>query len=277
MTTPDVDLEREPRGLAELWSRRELLRELSLRELRARYRGTVLGQLWSLVNPLASMLMYTAVFGYLLKIQVPPGDPSGLDLFAVWLLCGLLPWTFLSRSVDSGMGALVVNAGLVKKVWFPRSILVISLIASWLVTFATEVLVLVAVLVVAGQMFAPLWALAALPVLALLALFCCGVGLFLSVLNVYFRDTTQLVAIGMQVWFYATPVVYPVSLVPEGLRTVYGLNPMYRFTACLRSLLYDGRLPRWQDLLACTVAAVVTAVAGWWTFRRFEPRLAEEL
>jgi ABC-2 type transport system permease protein len=268
----------EERGpLGELWDRRELLRELALRELRARYRGTVLGQLWSLVNPVAAMAVYTAVFGYLLKVRVPPGDPSGLDLFAVWLLCGLLPWTFLSRSVDSGMGALVVNAGLVKKVWFPRALLVLSLIASWVVTLATELVVLVVVLVLAGQLTAPLWALAALPVVALLAVFCCGVGLLLSVLNVYFRDTAQLVAIGMQVWFYATPVVYPVSLVPAGLRTVYGLNPMERFTACLRALLYDGRAPRWQDLLACALAAALSVGLGWTVFRRFEPRLAEEL
>jgi ABC-type polysaccharide/polyol phosphate export permease len=264
-------------GVFELWGRRELLWELMVREVRARYRGTVLGQLWSLINPLASMAVYTIVFAVLLKVQVPPGNPSGLDVFALWLLCGLLPWTFLSRCIDSGMGSLVVNSGLVKKVWFPREALVIALVASWVVTFATELLVLVAALMIFGQLTAPLWALAAIPVVLLLCVFCCGIGLMLSVLNVYFRDTSQLVGIGLQVWFYATPIVYPEGLVPDELSSIYGLNPMQRFVSCLRSLLYDGRIPRWQDLLAITVAAGLSLVVGWWIFQRFEPRLAEEL
>lgn len=264
-------------GPGELWQRRELLRELALREIRARYRGTVLGQLWSLVNPLASMVIYTLVFGLLLKVRVPPGNPSGLNVFAVWLLCGLLPWTFLSRCVDGGMSALVGNAGLLTKVWFPREVLVVSAVGSWLITFGTELAVLLAVLVSFGHPGAVLWMCLALPVILLLALFCLGVGLMLSVLNVYFRDTTQLVAIGMQVWFYATPVVYPMRLVPARLRTAYGLNPMERFVACLRALLYDGRLPRWQDVLAAVAATVASLVLGWRVFQRFEPRLAEEL
>lgn len=264
-------------GVRELWARRELLFELTAREIRARYRGTVFGQLWSLINPLAAMAVYTVVFGVLLKVQVPPGDPSGLNIFALWLLCGLLPWTFLSRCIDSGMGALVVNSGLVKKVWFPREALVLSLVASWVITFITELGVLVLALMIAGQLTAPLWALAAVPVVVLLCAFCCGVGLMLSVLNVYFRDTSQLVGIGLQVWFYATPIVYPERLVPAGFSTVYGLNPMQRFVSVLRALLYDGRIPRWQDLLAITLASVVSLTAGWWIFQRFEPRLAEEL
>ncbi|MCU1673256.1 MAG: type transporter, partial [Frankiales bacterium] len=108
--------------MRELLGARELLTELTLREVRARYRGTVLGQLWSLINPLATMAIYTVVFGFLLKVQIPPGDPSGLDVFAVWLLCALLPWAFFNNCVFGGMGALVGNAGLVQKVWFPREV-----------------------------------------------------------------------------------------------------------------------------------------------------------
>lgn len=248
-----------------------------MREVRARYRGTVLGQLWSLVNPLATMLIYTVVFSVLLKVKVAPGDPSGLDVFAVWLLCALLPWAFFSNSVFGGMSALVSNSGLIQKVWFPREVLVISNSLSWLVTLAFELAVLLVALVAFGHPQALLWAPLLLPIIALLVVFGIGVGLTLSVLSVYFRDTTQLVGILMQVWFYATPIVYPERLVPARFSHLYGLNPMYRFANCFRRVLYDGRLPRWQDLLAISVATVVAAALGYAVFQRFEPRLAEEL
>jgi ABC-type polysaccharide/polyol phosphate export permease len=264
-------------AVRELLGARELLSELTMREVRARYRGTVLGQLWSLINPLATMIIYTVVFGVLLRVQIPPGDPSGLDVFAVWLLCALLPWGFFSACVFGGMGALVGNAGLVQKVWFPREVLVVSNVLSWLVTLAFELVVLLAVLVVFGQPQAILWATGLVPVIVLLVIFSTGIGLLLSVLSVYFRDTGQLMGIVMQVWFYATPIVYPERLVPERFRWLYGLNPMERFVSCFRRLLYDGQPLRWQDLLAITIAATVSIVVGYLVFQRFEPRLAEEL
>lgn len=261
----------------ELLNARELLGQLALREIRARYRGTVLGQLWSLINPLATMVIYTVVFGFLLKVQIPPGDPSGLDVFAVWLLCALLPWAFFANCVFGGMGSLVSNSGLVQKVWFPREVLVLGNSLSWLVTLGFEIVVLLAVLVALGQPSALLWVFGLVPVVALLIVFATGVGLLLSVLSVYFRDVGQLVGILMQVWFYATPIVYPERLVPPDFLQLYRLNPMERFVSLFRQLLYDGRLPRWQDLLAVTIAALVSIVVGYAVFQRFEPRLAEEL
>ncbi len=264
-------------GMRELLGARELLSELTLRDVRARYRGTVLGQLWSLINPLATMAIYTVVFGFLLRVQIPPGDPSGLDVFAVWLLCALLPWAFFNNCVFGGMGSLVDNAGLIQKVWFPREVLVVSTSLSWLVTLGFELVVLLGVLVAVGHVAALLWAIALIPVVALLVVFATGVGMLLSVLSVYFRDTKQFVGIAMQVWFYATPVVYPERLVPDRLKTLYGLNPMERFVSCFRTLLYDGQMVRWQDVLAITIAATVSFALGYLVFQRFEPRLAEEL
>lgn len=263
--------------LAELRGARELIGELTMREVRARYRGTVLGQAWSLVNPLAAMLIYTVVFAVLLRVQVPRGDPSGVDLFALWLLCGLLPWTFFSNCVTGGMSALVGNGPLIKKVYFPREVLVLSNSLSWLVTLGFELLVLVAALAVAGSLSILLWSLLAVPLVGLLVLFGTGIGLLVSVLNVYFRDTGQLVAISMQVWFYLTPILYPVTLVPESARSLYGLNPMERFVNAFRAVLYDGKPPRWQDLIAVVVASTVSLVVGYLVFQRFEQRLAEEL
>lgn len=270
----------------ELLASRELLVNLTLREVRGKYKRTALGQGWSLLNPLATLAIFTLVFGVLLRTQVPPGDPSGLDVFALFLACGLLPWTFFSGALSAGMATLVQNAGLVKKVYFPREVLVASVVLSFVVTFLTELAVLVVLLLLLGGqplLFLPL----VLVVVVLLAGFALGLSLALSIANVYFRDTSYLVALLLQFWFYLTPVVYPSTLVDDAVarldaggaavRTLYGLNPMERFVALFRALLYDGRLPDWQDWAGALLSTAVALAVGVLVFRRFSPRLAEEL
>jgi ABC-type polysaccharide/polyol phosphate export permease len=266
--------------LSDVRGSRELLVNLTLREVRGKYKRTALGQSWSLLNPLVQMAIFTVVFGVLIRIRPEPGDPSGLDVFALWLVAGLLPWAFFANAVNGGMGALIGNANLINKVYFPRETLVLSTVFSWNVSFATELLVLTAALLVLGGsplLFLPLVVVA---VVALTA-FALGVALALSVANVYFRDTQHFMALVMQVWFYATPIVYPLSLVhakaPGTVETVYRLNPMERFVGIFRDLLYDNRLPPAADALYALVAAAGTLALGWWLFRRYEGRLAEEL
>lgn len=261
----------------ELRESRDVLAELTRREIRGRYRGAVLGQMWGLLNPLAMMVVYTVVFRRILKVVPPVGHPSGVDVFALWIMCGLLPWIFVTNCLSNGLTSLVANAGLVTKVWFPREILVASVTLAWTVSFAFEMAVLTVALVAVGNAAAVLWVFAALPVMLLLLLFATGLALAASVCHVYFRDTAQIVGIGMQVWFYATPIVYPARLVPESLAPVLALNPMKYFVGCFRALLYDGRAPNWHDLAGVCTSAVVSIVAGYWVFRRFEARLAEEL
>ncbi|MEN3358648.1 MAG: lipopolysaccharide transport system permease protein [Mycobacteriales bacterium] len=266
--------------LTELRSSRELLINLTLREVRGKYKRTALGQGWSLLNPLAQLMVFGLVFGVVIKIQIPPGDPSGLKLFALWLVPGLLPWTYLSNAMTGGMSALLANANLIKKVFFPRSTLVLSTVFAWNVSFAFELLVLLVVLTIFGS-----HALLFLPVLVvfvvLLTAFALGVAFALAVANVYFRDTQHFVGILLQVWFYATPIVYPYSLVQahgSGLiETLYRLNPMERFVTAFRNILYDGRFPSAGDSLFLLVASALTLVVGYWVFQRYEGRLAEEL
>lgn len=275
------------RGLAanlkELRGARDLWVHLTLRELRGKYKRSVLGWAWSLLNPTAMMLIYTLVFRYLLKIEVAPGDPSGLDVFPLFLLCGLLPWNYLTNSMFGGMGGLVGNANLVKKVYFPREILVGSNVASWTFSLGIELGVLCVALLVAGNMVLP-WLVPLLVLVALQTAFVLGIALALAVLNVYFRDVQHLLGIFMQLWFYATPIIYPISLVAEAdesnslpLLRLYRLNPMARFVEAYRDVLYDLRLPPAQDLLFLTVVSVLALVAGYAIFHRLEPRLAEEL
>ncbi len=274
--------------VAQLRGSRELLSNLTMREVRGKYKRTALGQLWSLINPLAMMLIYTVVFGQVLRIKVGPGDPSGLHVFALWLLCALLPWNFVNSAVNGGMGALVGNANLIKKVYFPREVLVTATVLSWDVSLLTEMGVLSLVLVAFGGMPLP-WLPLVVVFIALLTLFSLGLGLALSVANVYFRDTQHFVGILMQIWFYATPIVYPMSYVRDeavkvkahgwniSVEGLYRLNPMERFTTVFRNLMYDNRWPALGDSLYCVGAAVVSVVIGYLLFTRFEGRMAEEL
>jgi ABC-type polysaccharide/polyol phosphate export permease len=266
--------------LSDVRSSRELLVNLTLREVRGKYKRTALGQGWSLLNPLVQMAIFTVVFGFLIKVTPDPGDPSGLEIFALWLVAGLLPWSFFSNAVNSGMGAMIGNANLINKVYFPRETLVLSTVFAWNVSFAIELAVLTVVLLFFGGaplLFLPLVLIA----VVLLTAFALGLALALSVANVYFRDTQHFMALFMQVWFYATPIVYPYSYVRNNasptVETLYRLNPMERFVTVFRNLLYDNRLPSLSDSVYVFAAAGIALVAGWTIFRRYEGRMAEEL
>jgi ABC-type polysaccharide/polyol phosphate export permease len=262
--------------LSELVASRELLVNLTLRELRGKYKRSVLGWTWSLLNPLATMAIFTVVFAYFLKVDVPPGNPSGLDVFALFLVCGLLPWNFLSNGMSGSMGSLLGNSNLIKKVYFPREILVIANVASWVVAFLIEMAVLAVALIVFGNFVLP-WLVPVLALVVVQTAFVVGLGLMLSVLNVYFRDVQHFMGILLQLWFYATPIVYPITVVPENIRFVYGLNPMVRFVEAYRDCLYDLRMPPLLDWIYLIGVAAVTLAAGWAIFVKLEPKLAEEM
>lgn len=266
----------------------ELLANLTRREVKGKYKRTVLGQLWSLVNPLAQMLIFTAVFSFVLRVPIPTGDPSGLHNFAVYLLCGLLPWGFFVNVLNGGMGSLVGNENLIKKVAFPRAALPLSNALSLVFSWSIEMVVLLIALTLLGAA-SLLWTPAVVVVMALLFLFAFGVSLMLSVANVYFRDTQHFVGILTQAWFYATPIVYPTSLVLEQseklgpllgsvtLYDVYRLNPMERFVELFRAPLYDNTWPPLDSTLYCVAWAVGSVLLGVWVFSRHEKKLAEAL
>lgn len=266
----------------------ELLANLTRREVKGKYKRTALGQLWSLANPIAAMLIYTVVFSVIIQMTPEPGDPSGLDVFAAWLMCGLLAWTFFTNVVTGGMGALVGNENLIKKVYFPRITLIASSSMAALFTWAIEMLVLAVVLVAIGSKLF-VWIPAVILMMILLTLFATGVALMLAIANVYFRDTQHFVTILFQAWFYFTPILYPVSLVsdksddigpivgPFTLLDVYRLNPMERFVEVFRNLLYDNRMPELESVLFCVAWTLVSLAVGSTLFERHQKRLAEVL
>ncbi len=271
--------------VSELSGSRELMLNLTLRELRGKYKRSLLGWTWSLLNPLATMLIFTIVFKFFLKVGEERGDPSGMTIFAFFLVVGLLPWNFLSSGLNGSMGALVGNANLIKKVYFPREVLVAANVGSWVVSLLIEMAVLSVALMIAGNFVLP-WLPVMLLVVVVQTIFVLGLGLGLSVLNVYFRDVQHLVGIVLQLWFYSTPIVYPRSLVPSHanlfgwkvpLGTLYDLNPMVPFVEAYRNCLYDLRLPSLGTWAYIVGAAAVALAGGLYVFTRLEPKLAEEL
>jgi ABC-2 type transport system permease protein len=267
---------------SELFARRELLWNLTLRELRGRYKRSLLGWGWSLLNPIAFMLVYTFAFSIILDADPDPGDPSGLKSYAFFLLCGLVPWSFFNVSVGEAMGSIVSNGALVRKVAFPREHLVISTIFAGVFTLAVELTVLSMALMVFGNMVLP-WLPLVVLTSVLVAVFAAGFGLALSAANVYFRDMTYLWSIFVQAWFFSTPIVYAPSFVetklaahPTVLR-IYNDLPMAVIVRIYRNLMFDLRWPRLIDYGLLAVYALISFFIGWWIFDKLEGRFAEEL
>jgi ABC-type polysaccharide/polyol phosphate export permease len=271
--------------LADYRGTRELTVNLTLRELRGKYKRSTLGWTWSLLNPLANVVIFSVVFSFFLKIQPPTGNPSGLHSFVMFLLCGMLPWNYLANGLNASMAALVGNSNLIKKVYFPREILVVANVAAHLVTLLIELGVLVVALLLVGNFALP-WIPVALVLVAIQTLLVVGIGLMLSVLNVYFRDVQHFIPIALQAWFYATPIVYPLRLVPEEatvagvevpLDTLYRMNPMVPLVEAYRDVFYDLRFPSAGAVAYLVAWAIAALVLGLWVFSRLDRRLAEEV
>ncbi len=258
----------------------ELLWNMTLRELRTKYRKSVLGWTWSMLNPLATVAIYSFVFGHLFGADAPIGVHSGVRTFALYLLCALLPWNFFMLVTNTGMNSMIGNAALVKKVAFPREVLVFANSLHGIVQFSIELLLLTVALVLAGSYFF-VWIPVVLLQMLLLALFASGLALALAAGNVYFRDLGYLWQIFSQVWFFATPIVYMPALiegkVPNWVEMIMKLNPMAVFAQGFRRSMYDNSFPGWDNLGACALVAVVSLVIGWSIFTKLSRRFAEEL
>jgi ABC-type polysaccharide/polyol phosphate export permease len=267
---------------------KELLVNLTLRELRGKYKRSALGWAWSVINPSITIIVYTIVFSLLLGSDPPVGAPSGLDSFAFWLMCGLLPWLFLSNGVTGSVGSITGNEGLIKKVYFPRSVLPTASVLAWLASFAIELGVLtVLLLAIPHNMVLP-WLPIVIVVVAIQFFLVLGLGMLFAPINAYFRDVQHFVAILLQVWFWATPIIYPETVLYNApgdpkellgipLPTLMNLNPMTHFVTAYRNLMYDLRFPAATTWAAMIVSAGLAMAVGVVVFRRLEPNLAEEL
>lgn len=257
---------------------RNLLYLLSLKELRTRYKKSVLGWVWSLLNPITQMLIFSVIFLYVFIQKPPVGDPSHLKNFPLFFLCGLLPFNFFSISVGVSMGNVQGGAGLIKKVQFPHEHLVFSVVIAQFVTMMIESLVLIIALLIGGNMVLP-WIPVLLVILVLLALFTTGVALTLAAANVFFHDVNYLWGIVAQLLFYATPIIYDANnpSIPRTLRLISAHGPTGSYVTAVRNVLYDLRMPSLRDFAALVVYAGVAFAFGNFAFSRLSPRFAEEM
>jgi len=254
--------------LRELWEYRELVYFLVWRDVKVRYKQTVLGALWAIIQPLFSMLVFTVVFGRLAKI---PSDGIPYPLFSY---AALLPWNYFAQGLSSSSDSLVGSANLIKKVYFPRLAIPVAAVCGGVVDFLIAFCVLLLMMAYFGVR--PTANVVWLPLFLLLALVTAlGVGLWLSALNVEYRDVKYTVPFLVQFWMYATPIVYPSSLLPEPWKTLYGLNPMAGVVEGFRWALLGVKTPPGPMLWASVAAAVGLLVSGAFFFRRMEKTFAD--
>jgi lipopolysaccharide transport system permease protein len=254
-------------GFRELWAYRELLYFLTLRDIKVRYKQTALGAAWAVIQPLFMMLVFSLFFGRLAKV------PSDGIPYPVFTFCALLPWQLFAHALTESSNSLVANERLITKVYFPRLIVPIAAVLGGLVDFAVAFVILLAMIIYYG--IVPTWAVVTLPAFILLAvLTALAVGLWLSALNVKYRDVRYTINFLIQFWLFATPVAYPSSIVPERWRALYGLNPMAGVVEGFRWALLGKQPP--GALLAVSVGVVVAILfGGLYYFRRMEQEFAD--
>lgn len=258
-------------------SSRELLLNLTLRELRSKYKRSFLGWAWSMVNPLMTMAVYTIVFRLFFRANPDPGV-DGINSYALFLMCALIPWTFFSSTVMGSIGSLVGNASLIQKTYFPRKLLPASSMGANLVTLGIEMGLLTLVLLGFGDYQALEFLPVTVVLIVVLAVFSFGMGLLVSALNVYFRDVEHFMNIVLLVWIYLTPVIYPLTLPGvQRFLTLLKINPMTEMAECFRATLYYGKLPTAIEFGYFLAASLVVLAIGWVVFSRLETRMAEEL
>jgi lipopolysaccharide transport system permease protein len=254
--------------LRELWEYRELVYFLIWRDVKVRYKQTVLGAAWAVIQPLFSMLVFTVVFGKLAKM---PSDGVPYPLFSY---AALLPWNYFAQGLTSSSDSLVGSANLIKKVYFPRLAIPVAAVCGGVVDFLIAFGVLLLMMGYFGV--TPTGNVVWLPLFLLLALVTAlGVGLWLSALNVQYRDVKYTVPFLVQFWMYATPIVWPSSLLPEPWKTVYGLNPMAGVVEGFRWALLGVQTPPGPMVWASVGAAVALLVSGAFFFRRMEKTFAD--
>jgi lipopolysaccharide transport system permease protein len=267
------------KNLRELYRYRVLIQNLVSRELKARYRGTILGFLWSFFNPFLLMVVYTVVFGFIIRPRDPSFEQSPW-LYALFLFCGVLPWVWFSSSSLESASVLMIHGNLIKKILFPAEILPVVTVTSNLVHFSFGLPVLVAFVFIFGRTLT--WYALLLPLVVLVQfVFSLGFSFLISALTVHFRDIRDILANFLTFWFFATPIVYPISFSSiQGsrvLRALLNLNPMTHIMEGYHACLFYGRLFQWKRLGVTLLAALILFWAGYSVFDRLRDSFPEEV
>jgi lipopolysaccharide transport system permease protein len=256
----------------------DLLRILVRRDLEARYKGSVLGNLWPLLNQLSQLLIYTYVFSVVLKVKLSLTNlPENNFTFGLWLFAGLLPWISFSSGLNLAANSVINQPNLVKKVVFPLTLLPLVPIFSMFVESAIGLMALIVFAAITSQTLQPTLALLPL-VWTTQLLMTAGLGYLAAGLTVFLRDIPQTLAVVLNIWMYLTPIIYPASAIPENWRNlVFWLNPMTAIVEMYRDLVLVGEVKHWGEWGVASVLAAIAFLGGLWAYRRLRPAFADVL
>ena len=253
----------------EIYSYRQMIVAFVRRELRGRYKGSFLGFLWTFLNPLLQLCVYSIVFSTILK--------SGIEKYYLFLFVALIPWIFFSSSVLGGAASIIAQKDMVKKIYFPREVLPISTVTTNFVNMLLCFIVVFAVVILSGIKLNFLALLCLIPVWIVEYILALGMAFLTSAVTVYFRDMEHILGIVMMAWQYLTPVLYSYDIIPPQYQLIFDLNPMTPIISAYRDILYESKVPDLKSLISATVMGLVVLVIGWITFSKLKRRFAEEL
>lgn len=255
--------------MKELYDYRQMIISYVKRDLRARYQGSALGFLWTFINPLFQLIIYTIVFSTFMRM--------GIEKFYMFLFVALVPWIFFNSCLQQGAMEIIDNKELVKKIYFPRMILPMAYVISGFINMLLSFVVIFAVIIVTGFGI-NFKALLFLPLIMLIEfMLCLGISLITSACTVYIRDLQHILTIIGMGWMYLTPVVYPASMVPDKYRTLFNLNPMASIVTAYRDILYYKQVPQMTTLIQSILMGIILIVAGIVVFNKLQRGFVEEL
>ena len=260
--------------LKALWAYRGFIYGSVKREFQAKYSNSLLGAAWTVINPLAMIVVYTVVFSQIMRAKLPNEDSQ--FAYSIYLCAGVLTWAFFSETVSRAQNVFLENANLLKKISFPRLCLPAIVIANTSLNFSIIFGLFTFFLIVSGS-FPGIVYLAVFPVLLVQILFSVGLGITLGVLNVFFRDVGQLFGVMLQFWFWLTPVVYPVNILPTFVRNSIRYNPMTNIITSYQNILVNGQWPDWSSLLPVGLISVLLCIWGMHLFRKHVGEMVDEL
>ena len=255
--------------IREIFAYREMIASLVRKDLRGRYKGSVLGFLWTFINPLLQLAVYSVVFSFILR--------SGIEKFYLFLFVALIPWLFFSSCLTTGASVMLAEKALVTKIYFPREVLPIAYTTSSFVNMLLCFVVVFVVVLISGVPLNPL-AWLCLPVIMVIEyIMTLGITFIAASVTVYFRDLQHILGIVSMAWMYLTPVLYSETIVPEQVQFLFGLNPMTPIIVAYRDILYYAKVPAMGTLVNATVFGVIILVLGYLLFQKLKKGFAEEL
>lgn len=260
--------------IQQLWEFRHFISGSVRREIQARYKNSVLGLTWIILPPLAQILIYTLIFSKLIGARLPGVDDS--MGYSVYLCAGIISWSFFNEVITRNISIFLDNANLIKKLIFPRICLPAIVIATSLINFAVMLVLFFLFLIISGRL-PDISVMALVPLIVLQSVLSLSIGMVVGVINVFFRDVGQLMYVVLQFWFWLTPIVYPLSILPESIRVIVALNPMTSITSGYHQVFVYHSWPDWGELLPTVFLALMMAVLALWVYRRNVAEIVDEL